>query len=71
MAADLPVPDELTVDVDAALLIGLEEVDAAQQGRLAGAARPDHADDLARRDIEIDTPQNVQIAEKLVHAGDL
>ena len=43
-----PLADVLALEEDLALLGRLEQVDAAQQRALAGAARPDHADDLAR-----------------------
>src|SRR5262249_2693764 len=49
-----------------ALLGRLEQVDAAQHRALARAARPDHADDLASGDIEVDPAQNLEIAEALV-----
>ncbi len=49
----------LAVEPDVALVGGLEEVDATQQGGLAGARRADDGDDLARHDLEVDAAQDV------------
>ncbi len=43
--------DLLALEQDPARLRRLEQVDAAQQGRLARPARADHADDLAALDV--------------------
>ena len=58
------------VDDDAALLMLLEPVDAADHGRFAGAGRPADDDALAAHHLEIDVAQHVEIAEPLVHADD-
>ena len=47
----------LAVERDRALVDGLEPVDGAAQGRLAGAGRADHDDDLAALDGEVDVPR--------------
>ena len=44
----------------------LEQVDAAQQRRLAGAGRADQADDLVLGDREVDPAQHLDLAERLV-----
>ena len=46
--------DILAVEDDAAFGRALQAVDAAQQGRLAGAGAADHGDDLAGADFEVD-----------------
>ena len=56
----------LAVERDGAAVDGLEPVDGAAQRRLAGAGRPDHHDDLAALDREVDVAQHVQVAEPLV-----
>ena len=48
----------------------LEQVDAAEQGRLAGARRPDQAHDLVLVEPEIDPTQNFELAEGLVEPFD-
>ena len=47
LAVALAVAHQGAVDQNPAVLIGLQEIDAAQEGGLAGAARPDDADDFA------------------------
>ena len=59
------------VDDDAALLVLLQPVDAADHRRLAGAGRPADHDALAALDREIDVAQHVELAVPLVHADDL
>ena len=59
------------VDDDAALLMLLQPVDAADHGRFAGAGRPADHDALAAHHLEIDVAQHVEIAVPLVHADDL
>ena len=59
------------VDDDAALLVLLQPVDAADHGRLAGARRPADHDALAALDREVDVAQHVEFAVPLVHADDL
>ena len=76
LAADLvdllEVVGELdAVDDDAALLVLLQAVDAADHGRFAGAGRPADDDALAARDAQVDVAQHVEFAVPLVHADDL
>src|SRR6185369_5287347 len=52
------IADLGAIDGDRSLIIGLEEVDTAQQGRLAAARRADDRYDLAAGDIEIDAAQH-------------
>ena len=59
--------DLLAADDDAARVDRLEQVDAAQQGRLAGAGRADQADDLVLLEREVDAAQHLELAERLVH----
>ena len=66
----LAVADELAVDVDAPGLEGLEVVDAAQQGRLAGAAGAEEDDDFAAGDVDRDAAQDLGAAEALVGVED-
>jgi hypothetical protein len=47
----------------------LQPVEAAQQRRLARARRPDHEDQLALGDPEVDPLQDVKGAEMLVEAA--
>ena len=49
------------VDLDGAGLEGLQPVDRAAQCRLARAGRPDHDDDLALADRQVDVLQDVQV----------
>src|SRR4029077_11238306 len=55
---------------DSPRLDWLEQIDAAQERRLAGARRTDQADDLVLADIEVDPPQHLELAEGLVEALD-
>ncbi len=59
------------VDHDAALLVLLEPVDAADHGRFAGARRPADHDALALGDPQVDVAQHVEIAVPLVDADQL
>ena len=43
----------------------LEEVDAAEERRLAAPARPDHDEHLAARDLEVDAVQHEVVPEAL------
>src|SRR5829696_4990036 len=73
-----PLPDRRDVgaaagdlealEVDAAGLDRLEQVDAAQERRLPAAARADDHADLARGDAEIDPVEDEVVAEALAHA---
>src|SRR5689334_12852543 len=58
-----PVSDELIVDVDLTSLVFFEEINAAQQRGLAGAAWPNNDDDFAFFNFQVDAPQNLQRAE--------
>ena len=49
----------------------LEEVDAAQQGRLAAARAADDHHRLALPDVEVDAAQDVVVAEVLLDAAGL
>ena len=76
LAADLVDPLEVVgeldaVDDDAALLVLLQPVDAADHGRLAGARRAADDDALAARDVQVDVAQHVELAVPLVHADHL
>ena len=55
---------------DAARVDRLEQVDAAQERRLAGARGADQADDLVLADREVDAAQHLVLAERLVQALD-
>ena len=57
-------------DPDPAGLDRLEQVDAAQERRLARARRADQADDLVLGDVEVDPAQHLELAEGLVQALD-
>ena len=57
--------DLLALEVDPARVERLEQVDAAQQRALAAAARPDHRQHLAARDVEIDRVEDEVVAEAL------
>ena len=57
---DLVVGDALAVDDDLALLDALEQVEAAQERRLAGAGRADQADDVVLGDVEVDLVEHLQ-----------
>ena len=56
------------VDDDAALLVLLQPVDAADERRLAGARRPADHDPLAARHPQVDVAQDVELAEPFVDA---
>ena len=60
LVALLPVADQLAVDVQPAGVDLLQVVDAPQEGRLAGAGRADQAEDLARRDLQVDALEDVR-----------
>src|SRR5699024_7324759 len=63
----LPVAHEVTVDEDPPGLDLLELVDAPQEGRLARPGRPEQADDLSGRDVEVDALEHLGGAEGLAH----
>ena len=60
--------DVVALEEDLALLGRLEQVDAAQQRALAGAARAEDADDFAFGDVEVDAFEDLELAEALVDA---
>ena len=62
---DLRAGERLAVDDDRPLVDPLEEVDAAQQRRLARARRADQADDLVHVDVEVDPVEHLEVAEAL------
>ena len=64
------IGDVLAVEEDPAGVDRLEQVDAAQQRRLAGARRADQADDLVRGDFQVDPAQDRDLVERLVEALD-
>jgi hypothetical protein len=66
LVALLAIADEPPVDPQAARVDLLEVVDAAQERRLPRAGRPEHAHDLARRDLQRDAAQDLEPAEALV-----
>ncbi len=67
---DVAGGDLRAADPDPPGLDRLEQVDAAQKRRLAGARRTDQADDLVLADVEVDPAQHLELAERLVHALD-
>ena len=66
LVAALPVADQLAVDRQPAGVDLLEMVDAAKEGALAGAGRPDDAQHLSGRDLEVDAAEHLEAAEALV-----
>jgi hypothetical protein len=56
----------MPVDDDAALLVLLEPVDAADHGRLAGARRAADHDTLAAQDLQVDVAEDMKVAVPLV-----
>ena len=69
-AASDAVAERLAVEPDLAALELLEEIDAAQQRRLARAARADDRHDVARKDVEVDAAQDRCVSERLRQAPD-
>jgi len=67
LVSRLPVAHQLAVHVEPARVDLLEVVDAAQEGRLAGARGAEHAHHLAGVDLERDALQDLQQAEVLAH----
>src|SRR5687767_6888189 len=59
------------VDDDAAALMLLEPVDAADHGRLARAGGAADDDPLAAHHLEVDVLEDVKIAKPLVHIDDV
>ena len=56
---------------DASRVDRLEEVHAAQEGRLAGAGGADQADDLVLGQGQVDAAEHLELAEGLVDALEL
>ena len=63
------IADQLAVDADLAGVIAFQEVDAAQQRRLARPGRADQAGHLSGRDVQADIPQRLEGAVELVDPG--
>jgi hypothetical protein len=61
--------DVHAVQKDRAVVDRLQQVDAAQQRRLAGPRRADQADHLALPDIKVDAPADLMVAKALAHAA--
>jgi hypothetical protein len=66
-----PRPDVFPVEEDLAVRGRLEQVDAAQQRRFAGAGRADDARDVALVHGEVDVAQDLVLAEGLGEVIDL
>jgi len=60
-----------TFDDDLARCHFFQEIQAAQEGGLAGARRPDHGDDLTLVDSGGDALEDLVRTERLVEIGDL
>ena len=60
-------PDQLAADPDPATGEGLHLVDQTKERGLAGATGPEQTDDLALVDGEIDTLEDLVVAEVLDH----
>ena len=63
--------DLVAADDDPAGVDRLEQVDAAEERRLAGAGGADQADDLVLGDVEVDPAQHLELPERLADAVDL
>ena len=63
--------DRLAADLDRSLIRALEQVQAAQQRRLAAAALPDDAHDPAGLDVEADVVEHAAAVEGLHDALDV
>ena len=61
--------DRLAEDLDMARGRLLEAGDQPQAGRLAGAGRPEHGEEFARRDVEVDAVDGPDRAEMPVDAA--
>ncbi|CDZ89761.1 putative 6-pyruvoyl-tetrahydropterin synthase [Rhodococcus ruber] len=71
LVAPAAVADEFAVDADRAAVDLLEVVEGAQQGGLAGAGGAEDHRDLALADLQVDTSQDLEGSERLVHAPDV
>src|SRR6476659_3582217 len=63
--------DALTAEGDVAVIGRVQTCDDVEYGALAGAVRPDDADDLALFDREVETAQRVEAAEVLRDPSDV
>src|SRR3990167_2538735 len=66
----VPVADQLPVDPDLAGVVTLQEVDAAQEGRLARAAGADEHDDFPPVHVERQPVEHGEGAEPLDDSAD-
>ena len=64
------IAEQLAVEADLAALEILQKIDAAEQRRLARAARADDRHDVGREDVEIDAAKDRVRAEDLGQAPD-
>src|SRR5262249_20525588 len=63
-----PAPRDLVAaDHDPSLVDRLDQVDAAEERRLARAGRADQTDDFVLHDVEVDPAQHLVAAERLPH----
>ena len=68
LASSLPSCGQfLAVDLDVAVVDGLETVDGAAERGLAGTRGADDNNNLALADVQVDVLQDVQLAVMLVH----
>ncbi len=58
--------DLVAVHEDAAAVDRLEQIDAAQQCRLARTRGADQADDVVLGDVQVDSAEHLHLAERLV-----
>jgi hypothetical protein len=65
------VADQCIVEQHLAGLVFLEEIETAQQRRLARATRPDDGHDLAALDLEADAAQHFELTEAFVQTTHL
>jgi polar amino acid transport system ATP-binding protein len=65
------IGDRLAVEEDVAIVDVLEQVDAAQQGRLARARGADQRHRFVLAHGQVDPPQHLALAEGFGHAADL
>ena len=60
--------DALALEIDLAGSRGVDAGDELDQRRLAGAVVADQRDDLAVVDLQVDVPEDLDMAEGLLHA---
>jgi hypothetical protein len=68
---DRRIGDHVAVQEDVAVVDLLQQVDAAQQRRLAGPGRADQRDGRVLRDGQVDPAQHGPLAVRLGHALDV